>query len=131
VSYLTLRKLAKAKLEVTTSVLHDALLETFPEYERKIEFANRLASEERRTYVVTFNPRALSRHYNREYGGLFGTYELRKPGFGLSEGGAISVRSFLHGLRKAWTEGSGEIAITYVAKPQTANDPRRRRRPRR
>ena len=69
-------------------VLHDALLETYPQYEEQIAWAYQLACEDRRPRIIVFNPRAMgrldvpieigiSRGRLGEFVTLFGVYELR------------------------------------------------------
>ena len=47
------------------SVLHDALLETFPEYGRLIDFAERVSREDGLPHIILFNPRALKKGLDR------------------------------------------------------------------
>ena len=66
-------------------ILHDALLEVYPEqYGRKIEFAERIADQNRRQQVIVFDVRAMSRDRPHPSGGrlyeyitLFAVYETR------------------------------------------------------
>ena len=59
-------------------ILHDALLEVYPEnYERKIAFAERIAVEDRRPRVIVFDVRAMSRNRRHPSGGwLYAYYTL-------------------------------------------------------
>lgn len=95
------------------AVLHDALLETFPEqYTSKIEFAEKMAAHDHHPYIVMFNPQALKKGSDRAgnvyAANRFAVFEVR-PHF-------YTFRSYLpEFIRQLRSQNYPDHVLVYIA----------------
>ena len=123
---LALRRLAlRARRDPSLlPVLHDALLEAFPEeYRAKIDFAERSAVSERRFYLIVFNPEMLvaksprGRRLHSWGNRRFAVFELS---IDQEEDNPIghAIARVVMNVRARDPVATGSIVPTYVARPR-------------
>ena len=95
------------------AVLHDALLERFPEYGGLIDFAEKLAREDRRPYIIMFDPQALKKGSD-SCGNVYAAHRFAVFSGSRGYERAPWSRAFLHELRSPPSSYKDHVLV-YIA----------------